>query len=51
LQARNRATALTENFLPVELDGRLEANRLVCVRVTGLTANGTLEALVGENLP
>jgi hypothetical protein len=29
----------------VELDGRHEANRLVRVRVTGLSAKGTLEAL------
>ncbi len=51
LEARNRTAALTENFLPVELEGRLEANRLVRVRVTGLTAEGALEAQAGENLP
>jgi len=45
LGARGRTAALTENFLPVELDGRHEANRLVRVRVTGLSAKGTLEAL------
>jgi threonylcarbamoyladenosine tRNA methylthiotransferase MtaB len=44
LEARGRSAALTENFLPVELEGRLEANRLVRVRVTGLNAEGTLEA-------
>ena len=33
-----RTAALTENFLPVELDGRLPANRLLRVRVTGLNA-------------
>jgi len=43
--ARGRSAALTENFLPVELEGRTEANRLVRVRVTGLTAEGTLEAV------
>jgi threonylcarbamoyladenosine tRNA methylthiotransferase MtaB len=42
--ARGRSAALTENFLPVELEGRLEANRLVRVRVTGLNADATLEA-------
>jgi hypothetical protein len=29
----------------VELEGRMEANRLVRVRVAGLTAEGALEAL------
>jgi threonylcarbamoyladenosine tRNA methylthiotransferase MtaB len=48
MEARGRSAALTENFLPVELEGRLEANRLVRVRVTGLNAEGTLEAKVGE---
>jgi threonylcarbamoyladenosine tRNA methylthiotransferase MtaB len=47
-QARGRAIALTENFLPVELEGRLEANRLLRLRVTGLNAEGTLEAEVLE---
>ena len=49
MEARGRGAALTENFLPVELEGLLEANRLVRVRVTGLNAEGTLEAQVGEN--
>jgi threonylcarbamoyladenosine tRNA methylthiotransferase MtaB len=44
-----RTAALTENFLPVELAGRLEANRLMRVRVTGLTAEGALEAVLGGN--
>jgi threonylcarbamoyladenosine tRNA methylthiotransferase MtaB len=44
LAARGRTAALTENFLPVELGGRHAANRLVRVRVTALTAEGTLEA-------
>ena len=45
MDARARTAALTENFLPVELEGRLEANRLVRLRVTGLNAEGTLEAI------
>ena len=49
LGALGRTAALTENFLPVELAGRLEANRLVRVRVTGLTAEGALETVVGGN--
>lgn len=44
LEARNRTSALTENFLPVEIEGQLPANRLVRVRVTGLDAEGTLNA-------
>ncbi len=43
LAAQGRTEALTENFLPVEIDGRFSANRLVRVRMTGLTAEGTLE--------
>ena len=43
--ARDRTAALTENFLPVELEGRLEANRLVRVRVTGLNAEAMLEGV------
>jgi len=47
---RLRTAALTENFLPVELEGRLEANRLVRVRVTGLSAERVLEAQAVEKL-
>jgi threonylcarbamoyladenosine tRNA methylthiotransferase MtaB len=43
--ARGRTSALTENFLPVELKGCYEANRLVRVCVTGLNSEATLEAL------
>jgi threonylcarbamoyladenosine tRNA methylthiotransferase MtaB len=50
LAARELTAALTGNFLPVELKGRLEANRLMRVRVTGLTAEGALKAVQGENL-
>ena len=44
LAAHGRTAALTENFLPVELEGHQPANRLVRVRVTGLAAEGALEA-------
>ena len=44
MAARARTAALAENFLPVEVDGRLPANRLVRLRVKGLNAEGTLEA-------
>jgi threonylcarbamoyladenosine tRNA methylthiotransferase MtaB len=43
MEARGRTAALTENFLPAELQGRLEANRLVRLRVSGVNAEGTLE--------
>ena len=44
-----RTAALTENFLPVELEGCLPANRLARVRVTKLNEEGTLEAcLAGD---
>jgi threonylcarbamoyladenosine tRNA methylthiotransferase MtaB len=51
MAARGRSAALTENFLPVELEGRLEANQLVRVRVSALNADGTLEAKVLEPQP
>jgi threonylcarbamoyladenosine tRNA methylthiotransferase MtaB len=37
--------ALTENFLPVELEGSFEANRLARVLVTGMNADGSLRAV------
>jgi threonylcarbamoyladenosine tRNA methylthiotransferase MtaB len=48
LSARGRTAALTENFLPVELDSCLSANRLLQVQVTGLNAEG---AMVGYPQP
>jgi threonylcarbamoyladenosine tRNA methylthiotransferase MtaB len=48
LEGRSCTAALTENFLPVELEGRLAANRLVRVRVDGLNAQGLLEAALAE---
>jgi threonylcarbamoyladenosine tRNA methylthiotransferase MtaB len=51
LEARGRTVAMTENFLPVELEGRLEANRLVRVLVTGLNAEAALEAETAEAEP
>ena len=49
MEARGRTVALTENFLPAELQGRQEANRLVRLRVSGVNAEGTLEATAVEN--
>ncbi len=39
-----RTAALTQNFLPVEIPACLPANRLVRVRVTGLSVEGSLLA-------
>ena len=47
LAAQGRTAALTENFLPLELEGRLPANQLLHVRVTGLNPEFVL--LGGEN--
>jgi threonylcarbamoyladenosine tRNA methylthiotransferase MtaB len=48
LAANNRTSALTDNFLPVEIDGIMEANRLIRVRLTRLNTEGKLEALATE---
>ena len=48
MKARERTAALTGNFLPVEVKGSLAANRLVRLRVTGVNAEGTLEAESAE---
>ncbi len=47
LAEHNRTAALTENFLPLEFRGRLPANQLVRVCITGLNSGGTLKAEVG----
>ncbi len=44
LQSRNRTLALTENFLPVELEGHFPANRLLSIHVTRLTPEAVLVA-------
>ncbi len=44
LAERGSTTALTENFIPVELEGCLSANRLVRVQVTGLSDESALRA-------
>jgi threonylcarbamoyladenosine tRNA methylthiotransferase MtaB len=48
MEAHGRSAVLTENFLPVELQGRQEANRLVRLRISGVNAEGTLEATAVE---
>jgi threonylcarbamoyladenosine tRNA methylthiotransferase MtaB len=44
LAARGLTAALTENFLPIELDAPLPANRLLRARVRALNAEGVLAA-------
>ncbi len=48
LAAKGDAAAMTDNFLPVELEARLPANQLVQIHVTALASDGTL--LGRENL-
>jgi len=47
LAGRGSTAALTENFLPVELEGKFAANLLLRVRVSGLNAAGELRASPG----
>ena len=42
LAALGRTAALTENFLPIDLDGHFPANQMLDVRVTGLRPDGSL---------
>jgi threonylcarbamoyladenosine tRNA methylthiotransferase MtaB len=45
LAAKRRTSALSENFLPVELSAAFPANQLIRVRVAGLTAENVLLAM------
>jgi threonylcarbamoyladenosine tRNA methylthiotransferase MtaB len=42
LRARGRTAALTENFVPVEMEGCVDANQLLRVRMTGIAADGSM---------
>jgi len=44
LAGRGRTAGLTENFLPVEMEGMMAPNQVVRVRVSGPNAEGTLTA-------
>jgi threonylcarbamoyladenosine tRNA methylthiotransferase MtaB len=44
LARRGSTTALTENFLPVELEGSFAANQLLRMRVTGINTQSELTA-------
>jgi len=49
MAARGRTAAMTENFIPVEIEGKIAANQLVRTRISGLTAEGALEAAVHDD--
>ena len=52
LSGRGRTAALTENFLPLEIEGRVAANQLVRVRVSAINSEGSLIASrVQETMP
>jgi threonylcarbamoyladenosine tRNA methylthiotransferase MtaB len=46
LEANGLSAALTENFLPVEVEGRLPANELVPVQITEISEESILRAVV-----
>ncbi len=46
LESLGRTSAMTENFLPVEVDGRLPANRLTRLRISSVNGEGMLRATV-----
>jgi len=50
MAVRGRTNALSDNFLPIEIEGRLPANLLVQVRVAGLNAETVLEAMPEHRL-
>ncbi len=42
---QNLTSALSSNFLPLEIEGQFAANRLLLARVTGVMPDGTLRAI------
>lgn len=46
-RSTGRTSALTENFLPVDIDSALPANQLIRIRVTGLSTDNVLLASTG----
>lgn len=45
LAAQGLSSGLTENFLPVRIEGAHAANRLVCLHIQGLHDDGVLQAV------
>jgi threonylcarbamoyladenosine tRNA methylthiotransferase MtaB len=48
IQAMGRAAALSENFLPIQIDSRLAANRILRVLVTSIDSDLTLRASTAQ---
>jgi threonylcarbamoyladenosine tRNA methylthiotransferase MtaB len=48
LERTGRTAALTENFLPVEIEGTMEPNRLILVQVNAIDSEGSLFAARAE---
>jgi threonylcarbamoyladenosine tRNA methylthiotransferase MtaB len=48
LAGLGRTSGLTENFLPVEIEAQIPANRLIRLRMKGLNAERTLIAAIDE---
>jgi threonylcarbamoyladenosine tRNA methylthiotransferase MtaB len=44
LREKNRTALLSENFLPIELEGSLPSNLLVSARITEIKSGGVLKA-------
>ncbi len=45
MAVQSRTSALTDNFLPLEIEGRFAANQLLAVRITEMEPDGTLRAV------
>jgi len=48
LQAESKTAGLTENFLPVEIEGALPANRLIRLTICGVKSDLTLQGGIRE---
>lgn len=46
LTLQNCTAAVTDNFIPLEIEGRFEANQLLTVTASGMSGNGSLTATV-----
>jgi threonylcarbamoyladenosine tRNA methylthiotransferase MtaB len=51
IEALGRTTALTDNFLPVEIEAALPANQLIQIRITGLNPDLTMSAVSAISEP
>jgi hypothetical protein len=51
LAAQNRTAAITDNFIPLEIEGRIEANRLLVARALSMKPDATLVAEIVRTIP